>query len=90
MNSNVDNADIFLLSTNTETSVKQVLSLVEDIAGKKANVHYDEPLKGDIKRMRYDYSKAKEYLGYEPKFTIRDGIRKIIEYTQENLIPNKI
>ncbi|MGN6350936.1 MAG: NAD-dependent epimerase/dehydratase family protein [Candidatus Nitrosocosmicus sp.] len=90
MNSDVDNADIFLLSTNTETSVKQVLSLVEDIAGKKANVHYDEPLKGDIKRMRYDYSKAKEYLGYEPKFTVQDGIRKIVEYTQENLITNKI
>ena len=35
MNSSVNNADIFLLSTNTETSVKQVLQFVEDIVGKK-------------------------------------------------------
>ena len=62
MDSSEDNANIFLLSTNTETSVKQVLHLVEEITGKKANVSYDAPLKGDIKRMRYDYSKAKEYL----------------------------
>jgi UDP-glucose 4-epimerase len=90
MNSAVNNADIFLLSTNTETSVKQVLQFVEEIVGKKSSVYFDEPLKGDIKRMRYDYSKAKEYLGYEPKFSVHDGIRKIVEYMQENLIPNKI
>jgi nucleoside-diphosphate-sugar epimerase len=82
MDSSEDNANIFLLSTNTETSVKQVLHLVEEITGKKANVSYDAPLKGDIKRMRYDYSKAKEYLGFEPKFTVRDGISKIVEYIQ--------
>ena len=35
MDSSVDNANIFLLSTNTETSVKQVLHLVEEITGKK-------------------------------------------------------
>jgi len=82
MNSSVDNADVFLLSTNTETFVKQVLDFVENIVGKKANVNYDEPLKGDIKRMRYDYSKAKEYFGYEPKYSVRDGISKIVEYMQ--------
>ena len=82
MDSSVDDANIFLLSTNTETSVKQVLHLVEEITGKKANVSYDAPLKGDIKRMRYDYSKAKEYLGFEPKFTVRDGISKIVEYVK--------
>ncbi len=33
MNSSVNNTDVFLLSTNTETSVKQVLQFVEDIVG---------------------------------------------------------
>ena len=87
MNSSINNADIFLLSTNTETSVNQVLNLVEEIIGKKAKVSNDAPLKGDIKRMCYDYSKAKEHLGFEPKFTIQDGISKIVEYMQEK--PNK-
>ncbi len=86
MDSQINNADIFLLSTNTETSVNQVLLLVEEVVGKKSKVIYDAPLKGDIRRMRYDYSKAKENLGFEPTFSIRDGISKIVEYMQEKPI----
>ena len=56
---------------------------MEDIVGKKANATYDEPLKGDIKRMRYDYSKAKENFGYEPKYSVQDGISKIVEYAKK-------
>lgn len=82
MESSVNNADIFLLSTNTETSVNQVLHVVEDIVGLKARVKHSEPLKGDIKRMRYDYSKAKRTLGFEPKFSARDGIKRMIEYNK--------
>lgn len=81
MNSNVDDADIFLISTNTETSIKQVLHHIQDITGLKVRVKYTEPLKGDIKRMRYDNSKAKNKFGFEPKFSVYDGIKKLVEYS---------
>src|SRR6185436_11833694 len=68
MNSSVDDGDIFLISTNRETSVNQVLSYVQDIAGLKARVSHTDPLKGDIRKMKYDYSKAKKKLGFEPQF----------------------
>jgi len=84
MDSSIDNADIFLLSTNKETSVNQVLHAVEDIVGKKANPLYGPPLKGDIRRMRYSYTKAKSKLGFEPKFDLHDGIRKLVDYIQKN------
>lgn len=81
MESSVNNAEIFLLSTNKETSVNQVLHIVEDIVGHKATIKHSEPLKGDIRRMRYDYSKAKNKLGFEPEFTTYDGIKRLVEYT---------
>ena len=84
MDSSIDNADIFLLSTNKETSVNQVLHAVEDIVGKKANPLYGPTLKGDIRRMRYSYTKAKSKLGFEPKFDLHDGIRKLVDYIQKN------
>ncbi len=59
MNSSNDNANIFLLSTKTETSVNDVLHLIEDIVGLKAKIRKTDPLKGDIRRMKYDYNKAK-------------------------------
>ncbi|MDE1816525.1 MAG: NAD-dependent epimerase/dehydratase family protein [Thaumarchaeota archaeon] len=85
MDSSVVDADIFLLSTNKETSVNQVLIAVEDIVEKKARIKHSEPLKGDIRRMRYDYSKAKSKLGFEPKYTHRDGIMKLVEYSRAHL-----
>lgn len=84
MDSSVDNADIFLLATNKETSVNQVLHAVEDIVGKKANPRYGPPLKGDIRQMRYSYAKAKSKLGFEPKYDIHDGIRRLVNYIQKN------
>jgi len=83
MNSSNDNANIFLLSTKTETSVNDVLHLIEDIVGLKAKIRKTDPLKGDIRRMKYDYNKAKEKLGYEPKFSVKDGIERLVRYEQE-------
>jgi UDP-glucose 4-epimerase len=84
MDSSADNADVFLLSTNKETSVNQVLHAVEEVVGKKANPQYGPQLKGDIRRMRYSYAKAKSKLGFEPKYDIHDGITKLIDYIQKN------
>jgi len=83
INSSNDNANIFLLSTKTETSVNDVLHLIEDIVGLKAKIRKTDPLKGDIRRMKYDYNKAKEKLGYEPKFSVKDGIERLVKYEQE-------
>jgi UDP-glucuronate decarboxylase len=85
MESFVNNADILLLSTNTETSVNQVLCIVESTVGLKARVKHSALLKGDIRRMRYDYSNAKSKLGFEPKYSINVGIKRLAEYTQRNL-----
>ena len=81
MESSINNAEVFLLSTNKETSVNQVLHIVEDIVGQKTRIKYSEPLKGDIRRMRYDFSRAKNKLGFEPKFSPHDGIKRLVEYT---------
>lgn len=86
MESSIDNADIFLLSTNTETSVNQVLHIVEDIVGQKARIKYSGSLKGDIRRMRYDYSKAKSKLGFEPRFTTCEGIKRLVEHIHASAI----
>ncbi|OLD41724.1 MAG: hypothetical protein AUI60_00710 [Thaumarchaeota archaeon 13_1_40CM_2_39_4] len=80
MNSDVDDADIFLISTNIETSVNEVLRLVQDMVGQKAKVRHNEPLEGDIRRMKCDYSKARERLGFKPTYSVNDGIKRLIEY----------
>ena len=84
MESSSNSADVFLLSTNTETSVNQVLKSIENIVGTKANVIHSDFLKGDIMRMRYSYSKAKNNFGFEPNYSLEKGIRCMIDYTSKN------
>ena len=84
MESSSNSAEIFLLSTNTETSVNKVLKSIENIVGTKANVIHSDFLKGDIMRMRYSYSKAKNNFGFEPSYSLEKGITRMIEYTRKN------
>ena len=86
INSDVDNADVFLISTNVETSVNQVLQHVQEIAGVKAKVSHSEPLKGDIRRMKYDYSKAKKSLGFEPNYSVHEGIKRLVGYATKKQV----
>jgi len=39
-----------------------------------------EPLKGDIRRMKISYEKAKKHLGYEPTYMLEDGIKEMIQW----------
>jgi UDP-glucuronate decarboxylase len=84
MDSSSNSAEIFLLSTNTETSVNKVLRVIEDLVRVKANVVHSDFLKGDIMRMRYNYAKAQRILGYRPSYSLEQGVGRLIEYMQKN------
>ena len=84
MEGSSNSAEIFLLSTNTETSVNKVLHVVEDLVRVKANVIHSDFLKGDIKRMRYNYAKAQRTLGFKPSYSLEQGVGRLIEYMQKN------
>jgi UDP-glucose 4-epimerase len=85
MESHVNNAEIFLLSTNSETSVNQVLESVEHITGMNARVIHTKPLAGDIRRMKYDYSKAKNMLGFKPDYAFSDGVTEMINLLRKTV-----
>jgi len=84
MESSSNSAEIFLLSTNTETSVNKVLRVIEDLVRVKANVVHSDFLKGDIMRMRYNYAKAQRILGFRPSYSLEQGVGRLIEYMHKN------
>ncbi|HEX7482488.1 MAG TPA: hypothetical protein VF350_03380 [Candidatus Bathyarchaeia archaeon] len=55
-------------------SIKTILELTE----KDLEIRCELPRAGDIKDSYADISKAKSLLGYEPKFTLRNGFRAMI------------
>ena len=46
---------------------------------------YKEERKGDIRHSNADISKAKEYLGYDPKYSMEKGLEFTIDWYKDNL-----
>jgi UDP-N-acetylglucosamine 4-epimerase len=49
------------------------------------NVKYGPPREGDIPHSLASIDKARRLLGYEPEFSVRDGLQKAIEWYWNNL-----
>jgi UDP-glucose 4-epimerase len=63
----------------------EAIKIIEGISGKRANIRYKEPQRGDAKHTYADVSKAKRDLGYSPKFDIHQGLRRHYDWLRENL-----
>jgi len=72
--------EMFLLSTNIETSVNQVLKTICEITGKDVKPEYTEKLPADLRRMKLSYEKAKNAFNYSPKFSLMEGIQRYVNW----------
>lgn len=50
-----------------------------------AHPHYRDFRAGDVQHSLADISKAKELIGYDPRFSVRDGLDKAAKWYAENL-----
>ena len=82
-NSKINNAEVFLLSTNTETSVNDLLELIFKIVGKKLGIKKTPANPGDIERMFLSYQKAKNAVGFEPLVSLNDGIEDYLNWLKQ-------
>jgi nucleoside-diphosphate-sugar epimerase len=70
----------FNLSTGQPSSVKQITEKLENLIGKKANIHNYPNRPGDPLVLVADPSKARQILGWEAKVLIDEGLKKTWEY----------
>jgi UDP-glucuronate 4-epimerase len=77
--------EIYNLGESQTTTLKELIHLIEEALGKKANVEMLEPQPGDVSITYADISKAKRMLGYHPKVKIEEGIKRFVEwYKRDN------
>ncbi len=66
-------------------SLIETIKIIEEIAGRKANLKYTEAQKGDAKHTYADISKARRDFGYNPKVDIYEGLKRHYEWLKESL-----
>jgi len=72
--------EIYNLGESQTTSLNELIHLIEEAFGKKANIEMLEPQPGDVSITYADISKAERKLGYHPKIKIEEGIKRFVEW----------
>src|SRR5678815_5783440 len=71
---------VFNVGTGGRFTLNETLRLLEKISGKQAHAKYDPPRVGDISDSQADISLAREVLGYQPKVTFEEGLKRTWEW----------
>jgi nucleoside-diphosphate-sugar epimerase len=72
--------EVINLGGHEVITINNLIKLIEEVIGKKANVQYGPPNPADMFTNSADVSKAGELLGWEPQFNMRAGVEKLVEW----------
>jgi len=72
--------EIINLGGHEVITINNLIRLIEDVVGKKANVQYGPPNPADMFTNWADVSKAGELLGWEPQVGMREGVTRLVEW----------
>ena len=67
------------VGSGTETSVRDLMRLVLDVTGSRAEIMYNPRTDAGVSRMCADLRLAREKLGYQPRISLSDGLRLTLE-----------
>ncbi len=71
---------VYNIGSSKRISVNEMVALIENIMNKKARIRHIEKQQGDVTHTWSNINKAKIELGYEPKVSIENGIKKHVEW----------
>ena len=68
-------SQVFNVGGGTRRSLQDILGIMEDILGKKAQIRYTEKERGDVPHTHADISKSRDEFGYNPRTPVEEGLR---------------
>lgn len=74
------NQKIINVGSGTETSVRELVNQVLEVAGGKPEVVYNPRNEGGVRRMRADLTLAEQLLGYRPAVDLKTGLSMTLEF----------
>jgi len=72
--------EIFNIGNGKTVELKEFIRITEDLVGIKAKKNYQPNQKGDVLQTFSSTKKAKDMIGYEPKFTIEKGMEFFVNW----------
>ena len=76
--------EILNLGNSSPISLKEMINVIGKTLNVEPKIKQLPMQPGDVDRTYADISKAKEMIGYEPRTTFEEGIKKFVEWYKEN------
>ncbi len=77
------NGRVFNVATGRETTILELAMKIIEITGTTSSVVFDKPRPGDIRHSRADISEIRK-LGFEPEWSLEEGLKKTVEWYAKN------
>jgi len=74
--------EVFNLGSGTRTVLNDVIGVLAEFLG-DFDVSYEPRKKGDVTHTLADISKAREMLGYEPRVSLKEGLKRFLRWFEE-------
>ncbi|MGA9141422.1 MAG: NAD-dependent epimerase/dehydratase family protein [Methanocella sp.] len=81
--------EIFNIGGGNSVSVKQLILMMEDALGRKANIRRIEKQKGDVENTLADVTKAHNFLGWKPQVDIARGLIDYVRWSEQFHVPEE-
>jgi UDP-glucose 4-epimerase len=73
------------LARGERITLNELLEALKTITGRtEAQADYREPRAGDVRHSQADITRAREMLGFEPKVSLEEGLRKTIDWWKQS------
>lgn len=72
--------EVYNLGESQTTSLMELVNLIEEAMGKKANIKMLDSQPGDVSITYADITKASRALNYQPMVSMEEGIKRFIEW----------
>ncbi len=80
--------EVINIGSGKGISIGDLLKTIMELIGKDIKIISDDvrmrPLKSEVMNLLCDNRKARELVGWEPTFTLKDGLKETIRYVQEH------
>ena len=77
---------VYNVAVGENFTVNYLYDSIREMLGSDHKPTYREPRSGDIRNSLADISRAKQYLGYEPRYRFMEGLKETVTYFRERYV----
>jgi UDP-glucuronate 4-epimerase len=79
--------EVVNLGAGRTVSVNELVDLLVETTGVEPNIVHLPPQPGDVPRTWADITRARERLGYDPRFPVEEGLKRFVQWFREQHDP---